>query len=87
MERFRQVLIYFMYTEGVEASREMKMDLDPLLHESVEYSDVLSVRPQHFRVPSLCNLLLQKFSFFIFKLCLMIVHILKMCTSYFVHVS
>ena len=34
---FRHVLINFMYTEGVEASREMKMDLDPLLHGSVEY--------------------------------------------------
>ena len=28
--------IHFIYTEGVEASREMKMDLDPLLHGSVE---------------------------------------------------
>ena len=53
---FRQILIDFMYTEGVEASRGMKMDLDPLLHESVEYPNVLSVRPHHFRVPSLCNL-------------------------------
>ena len=107
-----------------------------------------TVRPKHFRVPSLCNLLLQKFSFFfiqtlpndcshiedvhllfcarfinffsflrgvelrhffpsamlreclvcvicnsnsihsfILKLHLMIVHTLKMCTSYIVHVS
>ena len=46
-----------MYIEGVEASREMKMDLDPLLHGSVTYPNArLSVRPQHFRVPSLCNL-------------------------------
>ena len=34
---FRQALINFMYTEGVEASCEMKMDLDPLLHGSVEH--------------------------------------------------
>ena len=56
MVGFRQVLINFLYTDGVKASREMKMDLDPLLLESVEYPYVLSVRPQHFRVPSLCNL-------------------------------
>ena len=57
MESFRQVLINSMYTEGVEASREMKTDLDPLLHESVEYSNVLSVRPRLLRVPVcvICN--------------------------------
>ena len=54
---FRQVLINLMYTEGVEASWEIKMDLDPLLHGSVEYPNVrLSVRPQHLRAPSLCNM-------------------------------
>ena len=52
---FCQILIDFMYTEGVVASREMKMDLDPLLHESVEYPNVLSVCPQHFRVCVICN--------------------------------
>ena len=33
----------------------------------------------------ICNS--KSFHSFLFKLCLMIVHILKMCTSYFVHVS
>ena len=33
----------------------------------------------------ICNS--KTFHSFLFKLCLMIVHILKMCTSYFVHVS
>ena len=40
-----------------------------------------------FGVHSLCNLYLQNFSFFIFKLYIMIVHTLKMCTFYFVHIS
>ena len=54
MERFSSSFDQFVYTEGVEASREMKMDLDPLLHGCVKYPNVrLSVRPQHFRVPSL----------------------------------
>ena len=119
----------------------------PSIWSSEHLSVRLSVRLKHFRVPSLCNLYLQKFSFFfiqtlpndcshiedvhllfcagfinflsflgvlnldnfsipmlwgclvcvicnsksfhsfLFKLCLMIVHILKMCTFYFVHLS
>ena len=48
------------------------------------------VEPRHFfhpkclGVPSLCNAYIHSFSF---KLCIMIVHILKMCTFYFVHIS
>ena len=52
----------------------------------------LSVRPEHFRMPSLCNLLLQKFSFFFIQTlpndCLHIedVHLL-FCASFIVFSS
>ena len=38
-----------MYTEGVEASREMKMDLDPLLHGSVEYPNADDKQPKRVK--------------------------------------
>ena len=38
-----------------------------------------------YQVCVICNS--KTFHSFLFKLCLMIIHILKMCTSYFVHVS
>ena len=49
-----------------------------------------SVRPSvrntlGWQVCVICNS--KSFQSFLFKLCLMIVHILKMCTSFFVHVS
>ena len=37
-------------------------------------------------VSGLCNLLSNSFHSFIFKLLIMIVHALKVCTSYFVHI-
>ena len=43
--------------------------------------------PNTLGVPSLCNVQLKKFLYNLFKICLVIVHILKMCTSYFAHVS
>ena len=49
-------------------------------------SILLSIR-NTFRVPSfvICNS--KSFHFFMFKLCLMIVHTLNTCTFYFVHIS
>ena len=45
--------------------------------------DIFSTR-NAYGVPSLSNL--YSIHYFIFKLCIMIVHILKMCTSHFVHI-
>ena len=47
-----------------------------------------SVRPQHFMGAKFVQSVTPKvFIPFYSKLCLMIVHMLKMCTFYFVHVS
>ena len=57
---------------------------------SVRSSVRPSVRPSvrntlGYQVCVICNS--KTFHSFLFKICLMIIHILKMCTSYFVHVS
>ena len=68
--------------------------LRPSGRPSVRLSVCPSVRPSvcpsvrntlGCQVCVICNS--KTFHSFLFKLCLMIVHILKMCTSYFVHVS
>ena len=43
--------------------------------------------PKCVGVSGLCNLYLKHFSSFIFKLSIMMVHTLKMCTFHFVHIS
>ena len=78
-------LVYFIvcfdfYLHCFSESRSSSGSLRPSVRRSV--------RPQHFRDFQVCVICNSKsFHSFSFKLCLMIVHILKMCTFYFVHVS
>ena len=73
-------------TPSVRSS--VRPSVHPSVRPSVRPSVCLSVCPS-VRNTLGCQVICNSKSFhsFLFKLCLMIVHILKMCTSYFVHVS
>ena len=70
------------------------MNLSLCVHLINIFSFLMGVELRHFFYPKclggflvcvICNS--NSINSFIFKLCIMIVHTLKMCTSYFVHIS